>query len=66
MRLHGPPARRLPIPTAILRSVFFAGREAATYYCASGAERFPLPSDRPMEAMMRAPGLIRETVSDAS
>jgi len=33
---------------------------------ASDAERFPRPSDRPMEAMMRASGLIRETVSDAS
>lgn len=31
---------------------------------ASDAERFPRPSDRPMEAMMRAPGLIRETVSE--
>jgi len=33
---------------------------------AFGAERFPRPSDRPMVAMMRASGLIRETVSDAS
>lgn len=34
-RLHdpSPSMRRLPISTAILRSVFFAGREAATYYC---------------------------------